>query len=97
MADKEIITKVYKVGDELMIPVPKEFSEGTTVKNEAEIKLIINERGNIEAQANKIVAKEVKCRICEWEPAKFKCTHCGKEACSKCFQEWGGLCKDCTG
>jgi hypothetical protein len=96
MAKKEINTEVIRLGNDYAIPLPLTFCEGTTIQEGTELKVIYNDRGNLEVQVNKIITGETKCALCNQRTAKYECTNCGTVACSTCFWEWGGLCNKCT-
>jgi antitoxin component of MazEF toxin-antitoxin module len=96
MAKKEIVTELIRMGNDFAIPLPVTFCEGTTLGEGTELKVIYNERGNLEVQVNKMTSAETKCELCNQRKAKYECSNCGTIACSTCFWEWGGLCNKCT-
>jgi hypothetical protein len=96
MVKKEIASKVIKLGEDYAIPLPLEFCNGTTLEEGTELKVIYNERGNLEVQVNKLTGGDVDCGICSTRKAKYECSNCGTIACSTCFWEWGGLCNKCV-
>ena len=97
MVKKEIYSRVVKLGDGLAFSIPPEMYTDTTLEEGKDIRIVINERGNLEAQVNKVIKKEVKCRVCTINLAKYQCTLCKAWVCPDCFMKWGGLCKNCTG
>jgi hypothetical protein len=96
MVKKEINTEVIRLGNDFAIPLPLTFCEGTTLQEGTELKVIYNERGNLEVQVNKVIGGEINCGLCNQRKAKYECSNCGVIACSSCFWEWGGLCNKCT-
>jgi len=96
MVKKEINTELIKLGNDYAIPLPVTFCEGTTLSEGTELKVIYNERGNLEVQVNRLSAGEQQCQICNQRSAKYECSACHTIACSTCFWEWGGLCNKCT-
>jgi hypothetical protein len=96
MAKKEILTEVIRLGNDFAIPLPVTFCEGTTLGEGTDLKVIYNDRGNLEVQVNKLMGQEATCEICGKRKAKYQCSNCNIGACSSCFWEWGGLCNKCT-
>jgi hypothetical protein len=96
MAKKEIKSEVIRLGNDYAIPLPVTFCEGTTLEEGTELKVIYNDRGNLEIQVNKVLGQEQKCEICNQRIAKYQCSNCNTNACSTCFWEWGGLCNNCS-
>jgi hypothetical protein len=96
MASKEIITEVIRLGNDFAIPLPVTFCDGTTIGEGTELKVIYNDRGNLEVQVNRLTQEEATCDICGQRKARYECSSCHKIACSTCFWEWGGLCNKCT-
>lgn len=96
MVKKEVNTELIRLGNDFAIPLPITFCEGTTLAEGAELKVIYNDRGNIEVQVNRVTEVEENCQICETRKARYQCSHCLTKACSSCFWEWGGLCNKCA-
>jgi hypothetical protein len=97
MVTKEISTELIKLGNDFAIPLPVTFCEGTTLQAGTDLKVIYNDRGNLEIQVNQVAAAaEEKCQICNSSKARYQCSHCKTRACSNCFWEWGGLCNKCA-
>jgi antitoxin component of MazEF toxin-antitoxin module len=97
MTDRELVTDIRRMGNDLAIILPASFCSGTTLKDGAEIKIVFNDRNNLEIQVNREVSKEGSCQICGQRTARYECFNCHTEACSNCFWEWGGLCNKCAG
>jgi antitoxin component of MazEF toxin-antitoxin module len=96
MEKKEIMTEVIRLGNDFAIPLPLTFCEGTTLEEGTELKIIYNDRGNLEVQVNRVIGKESTCELCGKRTAKYQCSNCGVMACSTDFWEWGGLCNNCS-
>jgi hypothetical protein len=96
MATKEIVTEVIRLGNDFAIPLPVTFCDGTTLNEGTELKVIYNDRGNLEVQVNKLAAEETTCELCKQRKARYQCSNCNAIACSSCFWEWGGLCNKCS-
>ena len=96
MTQKEIETELVRVGNDFAIPLPLTFVEGTTLSEGASLKVVYNERGNLEVQVNKVSSSDGKCQLCGGGTARYECSVCHSHACSSCFWEWGGLCNKCT-
>ena len=95
MPTKEIKTEVIRLADNLAIPLPIAFCEGTTIKEGAELKIVRTKRGRFEIQVMDIEKEKIPCEICLNRPGKYTCSKCGKLACANCFWEWGNLCNKC--
>ena len=95
MSLKEAKTEVKKVGDNLVIPLPADFCEGTELKDGCELKIVYTKRGHFEVRVTKLEEGEIKCQICGKRKGKHICSNCGIQACSNCFWEWGNMCHNC--
>ena len=96
MVEKEISTELIKLGNDFAIPLPKTFCDGTTLEEGVDLKVVYNERGNLEVQVNRVLQQEQMCEMCGRSKARYECSYCHVHACSSCFWEWGGLCNKCT-
>ena len=95
MAIKEVTTKVVKLGEDLAIPLPAKFYDGTGLKEGAEVKISYTKSGQFEMKL--LLGEDEKryCQICGKRRGKYTCNMCGLVACSNCFWEFGMLCSRC--
>ena len=96
MAEKEIETDVIKFGDDLAIPLPITFCDGTIIKEGATLKIVPTKVGNFEIRVSQSGKEMIKCQLCDKNVGKYTCTQCGALSCSACFWEMGGMCNKCV-
>ena len=95
MALKEVTAEVVKVGDDLAIPLPANFYEGTGLEEGSKIKIIYKSSGHFEVKLMLKEGEKQYCQICGKRMGKHTCNICGSISCSNCFWEFGQLCSNC--
>ena len=89
-------SKIIRLGEFLRIAIPPEISEETELADQTPVSVFVNDAGNIEIEVQSSTEVSSMCSICGHYAAKKKCINCGRHVCSKCFWEFGSLCKKCA-
>lgn len=95
MTKKEIKTEVVELGENLAIPLPKEFCTGTLLVEGAKLTAKYVRGGVLQIQVEGLDKSEIKCQVCNKGIGKYTCSSCGSLACSNCFWELGNMCNNC--
>jgi hypothetical protein len=95
MSNKELYTKIVKMGDGLVVPLTDEFVDGTLIAEGVEVSITQKKPNTFQIVLENLGEMKVSCQICGQNNGKYTCTMCGMVACPNCFWELGGLCRKC--
>jgi len=92
--EKENLVKVRKAKEGLFLPLPEILCSALDIKKGDEIRITINEDGQIFAR-KKLDEEDKLCQICKKRPHRNTCINCKRKVCSNCFWRMGGICTEC--